>query len=154
MILFDWVLWHINHSRLFNAKYSVYVHIKYIWFGLIGFYGISTIVVYLMPNPILYIYIEYIWFALVGFYGISTIVDYLIPNPIYIYIYIYMIWFYLVLWHINQVKLFNDNLIFYTYISNMYNLISVGIYGISTSRIFHAKSCLYICIKYSWFVNG
>ena len=25
------------------------------------------------------------WFGLVGFYGISTIVGYLIPNPVYIY---------------------------------------------------------------------
>ena len=30
-------------------------------------------------------------FGLVGFYGISTIVDYLMPNPLYAYIYIYMI---------------------------------------------------------------
>ena len=29
-----------------------------IWFGWVGFYGISTIVGYLMPNP-LYIYIRY-----------------------------------------------------------------------------------------------
>ena len=26
------------------------------------------------------------WFGLVGFYGISTIVGYLIPNPLYTYI--------------------------------------------------------------------
>ena len=24
----------------------------YVWFGLVGFYGISTIVGYLMPNPL------------------------------------------------------------------------------------------------------
>ena len=51
MIWFGWVLWHINHCRLFNAKSSLYIYIKYIWFGLVGFYGISTIVGYLMPNP-------------------------------------------------------------------------------------------------------
>ena len=34
-----------------------------------------------MPNP-LYIYIKYIGFGWVGFYGISTIVGYLIPNPV------------------------------------------------------------------------
>ena len=51
-----WVLWHINHCRLFNAKSSLYIYIKYIWFGLVGFYGISTIVGYLMTNP-LYTYI-------------------------------------------------------------------------------------------------
>ena len=45
------------------------------WFGLIGFYGLSTIVDYLMPNP-LYTYILDIY-DLVGLgwvYGISTIV--------------------------------------------------------------------------------
>ena len=26
------------------------------------------------------------WFGLVGFYGISTLVDYLMPNPLYAYI--------------------------------------------------------------------
>ena len=50
------VLWHINHCRLFNAKFSLYIYIKYIGFGLVGFYGISTIVGYLMPNS-LYTYI-------------------------------------------------------------------------------------------------
>ena len=115
MIWFGGVLWHINHCRLFNAKSSLYIYIKYIWFGLVGFYGISTIVGYLMLNPrytyilniyglvgwvlwhinhcrlfnaksSLYIYIKYIWFGLVGFYGISTIVGYLMLNPLYIYI--------------------------------------------------------------------
>ena len=52
MIWFGWVLWHINHCRLFNAKSSLYIYIKYIGFGLVGFYGISTIVGYLMPNPL------------------------------------------------------------------------------------------------------
>ena len=53
---FGLVLWHINHCRLFNAKSSLYIYIKYIRFSLVGFYGISTIVGYLMPNP-LYTYI-------------------------------------------------------------------------------------------------
>ena len=56
-----------------------------IWFGWVGFYGISTIVGYLMPNP-LYTYIKYILFGLVGFHGISTIVGYLMPIPLYAYI--------------------------------------------------------------------
>ena len=51
----------------------------------LGFYGISTIVGYLMPIP-LYTYILNIWFGLVGFYGISTIVGHLMPNPFYAYI--------------------------------------------------------------------
>ena len=56
MVSFGLVLWHINHCRLFNAKFSLYIYIKYILFGLVGFYGISTIVGYLMPNS-LYTYI-------------------------------------------------------------------------------------------------
>ena len=69
---------HINHCRLFNAKSSLYIYIKYIGFGLVGFYGISTIVGYLMPNLTLYTYIYQI----------------------------YMIWFDWVLWHINPCWLF------------------------------------------------
>ena len=30
MIWFGWVLWHINYWRLFNAKSSLYISIKYI----------------------------------------------------------------------------------------------------------------------------
>ena len=56
MIWLGCVLLHINHCRLFNAKSSVYIYIKYIGFGLVGFYGISTIVGYLMSNH-LYTYI-------------------------------------------------------------------------------------------------
>ena len=52
MIWFGWVLWHINHCRLFNAKSSLYIYIKYIGFGLVGFYGITTLIGYLMPNPL------------------------------------------------------------------------------------------------------
>ena len=143
MIWFGWVLWHINHCRLFNAKSSVYIYIKYIWFGLVGFYGISTIVGYLMPNPLytyisniydlvglafmayqplevnakssLCIYIKYVLFGLVGFYGISTIVGYLMPNPLHTYIK-YMIWFGWVLWHIKNFRLFNTESSLYIYI--------------------------------------
>ena len=87
MIWFGWVLWHINHCRLFNAKSSLYIYNKYIRFGFVGFYGISTIVGYLMLNPLLYIYILNIYrFGFVGFDGISTIVGYLMPNPLYTYI--------------------------------------------------------------------
>ena len=126
LVWFGWVLRHINHCRLFNAKFSTYIYIKYIWFVLVGFYGISTIISYLMPNPLytyildiydlfwlgsrhishcrlfnakssLFIYIKYIWFGLVGFYGISTIVGYLMPNSFHTY----MIRFSWILWHIN-----------------------------------------------------
>ena len=37
---------------LFNAKLSLYTYIKYIGFPLVKFYHISTIVDYLMSNPI------------------------------------------------------------------------------------------------------
>ena len=50
MIWFGSVLWYINHCRLFNATSSLYIYIKSIGFALVGFYGISTIVGYLMPN--------------------------------------------------------------------------------------------------------
>ena len=68
MIWFGWLLWHINHCWLFNAKSSLYIHIEYIWFGLVGFGGISTIVGYLMPNPLYTSYQIYmIWFGLAWF---------------------------------------------------------------------------------------
>ena len=49
---FGLVLWHINHCRLFNAKSSSGIYIKYIRFGLVVFYGISTTEGYLMPNTL------------------------------------------------------------------------------------------------------
>ena len=51
MIWFGWVLLHIKHCWVFNAKSLLYVYIRYILFGLAGLYGISTIIGYLMPNP-------------------------------------------------------------------------------------------------------
>ena len=59
MIWFGWVLWHINHCGLFNAKSSLYIYILNIYdmIGLVGLYGISTIVDHLMPNLYIYIYI-------------------------------------------------------------------------------------------------
>ena len=55
---------------------------------LVWFYGISTIVGYVMPNPFLYIYvyIRYIEFAFVWFYRISTVVSYLMQNSVYAFI--------------------------------------------------------------------
>ncbi len=61
---------HINHYRLFNAKSFLYIYIKYIWFGLVGFYGISTIVGYLMPN-IVFTYIldiyDVVWLGFMAY---------------------------------------------------------------------------------------
>ena len=56
MIWLGCVLWYINYCWLFNAKSLLYIYIEYRGFGLVGFYGISTIVGYLISNPI-YIYI-------------------------------------------------------------------------------------------------
>ena len=80
MIWFGSIHWHINRCRLFNAKYS-YKYYKYLWFGLLGFIGISTIIGYLVPFNIQYY--KYLWFGLVGFIGISTNVGYLMPNTIH-----------------------------------------------------------------------
>ena len=87
LVWFSWVGFYgiINHCRLFNAKSSLYIYIKYTGFSLVVFYGISTSVGYLMPNP-LYIYIKYTGFGWVGFYGISTIVGYLMAIPLYTFI--------------------------------------------------------------------
>ena len=59
-----------------------------------------------------------IWFGLVWFYGISTIVGYLMPNPLYTNILnIYdLVWFGWVLWHINHCRLFNAKSSLYKYI--------------------------------------
>ena len=50
MIWFVWVLKYINHYWLFNAKSFLNIDIKYTAFGLVEFYGISTIVGYLTNN--------------------------------------------------------------------------------------------------------
>ena len=51
-------------------------------FWVVVLYGISTLVGYLMSNPVC---------CLVVFYGISTLVAYLMLNPVYIYIYMYVL---------------------------------------------------------------
>ena len=61
---------------LFNAKFSLYIYIKYIGFGFILIHGISIFVGYLMPNALysLIYPIYMIFFCLAGFQGISTFV--------------------------------------------------------------------------------
>ena len=117
-----WVLWHINHYRLFDVKSSLNIYIKYIGFGSVSFYGISTIIGYLIPNP-LHTYISNIY-GLVGFYGISTIIGYLIPNPLHTYISnIYgLVGFYGISTIIGY--LIPNPL--HTYISNIYDLVWLG----------------------------
>ena len=117
MIWFGLVLWHINHCRLFNAKSFLYIYIRDIWFGLIGFYGISTIVGYLMPNP-LYTYILNIY-DLVG-----------------------LGW---VLWHINHCRLFNAKSFLYIYIRDIWFGL-IGFYGISTIVGYLMANPVYTCI--------
>ena len=72
----DGFLCHINHCRLFNAKSSLYIYIKYIRFGFVSFYGISTIVGYLMQNP-LYTYIlniyDLVWFGFMAYQPLKVI---------------------------------------------------------------------------------
>ena len=70
-------LWQINPCRLFDAKSSLYIYIKYVWFGFVVFYSISTIVGYLMLNP-LYTYISNIRGSLnkfPDFFRIGTFID-------------------------------------------------------------------------------
>ena len=55
----------------------------------VGFYDISNLVGYLMLNSSFYISIKHTWFGLDSFYGILTIVGYLITNPLSLYIYLY-----------------------------------------------------------------
>ena len=173
---FGWVLWHINHCRQFNIKSTLYIHIKYIGFVLVRFYGVSTVVGYLMSNPLytyilniydvawlglwrinhcwlfnvkstLYIYIKYIWFVLVRFYGISTIVGYLMSNPLYTYI--LNLWFVLVRFYdISIIVGYLMSNPLYTYILNIYDLFWLGLLHIKHCRLFNVKSSLYIHIKY------
>ena len=63
--------------------------------------------------------------CLVGFYDISTIVGYLMPNLLHIYIYIY--------------------------IFKIYNLVWLGLWHINQWRLFIAKYCLCMYIKYIGF---
>ena len=75
MIYFGWILWHINHCRLFNAKSSFYIYILNIY-DLVGFYGILTVVGYLMPNP-LYAYIlniyDLVWLGFMAYQPLQVI---------------------------------------------------------------------------------
>ena len=71
MMWFSLVLWHINHCRLFHTKSSLYVYIKHLGFGLVGFYDISNIFICdFMTNPI-YTYIlniyDLVWFGFITY---------------------------------------------------------------------------------------
>ena len=67
------------------------------WNGLVWFWGISTILGFLIPNPFLFV-------CLFGFYGgILIVLGYLMPNP---YLFVW------VLWHIKHFRIFNAKSIF------------------------------------------
>ena len=147
MIWIGWFLWHINHCWLFNVKSPLYIYIRYTWFCSVGFYGISTIVGYLKPNP-LYTYISNIYdLDWLDLYGKSTIAGFLMPNPLYTHIlYIYMIWIGWFLWHINHCWLFNAKSPSYIYIRYTW-FCSVGFYGISTIVDYLMPNPLYTYIS-------
>ena len=120
MIWFGFVLWHINYCRLFNAKSSLYICIKYIWFGLVLFYGISTIVGYLMPN-FLYTYVLSIY-GLVGF-G-------------------------LVLCHINYYRLFNVKSFLFMHIKYIISKYILLITFLNELSFFFFVFCLFVCFVF------
>ena len=70
------VLRHVNNFRLFNAKSSLYIYIKYIGFGWLGFYDISIIEAYLIQNP-LYTYIleiqDMVWLGFMAYQPFQVI---------------------------------------------------------------------------------
>ena len=131
LVWLGWVLWHINHCRLLNAKSFLYLYIRYIWFGLVGFYGISTIVGYWMPNPF-YTYILNIY-DLVWLGWVLWHINHcrLLIAKSFLYLYIKYIWFGLVWWHINLCRLLNAKSFLYIYIKYIWFGL-VWFYGIST----------------------
>ena len=114
--------WHINHCWSFNAKYSIYIYIRYIWFGLVEVFGISTIVDYLLPNTlytnILNIY-DMVWLSFMAYQSFAV---YSMPNPLY------------------------------TYISDIQNLVWLIFMAYQPCRLFNPESFLYIYWIYViWF---
>ena len=124
MIWFGWVL--VNHCRLFNALYTCILNIY-------EFYGIATIVVYLMPNPLYTDISRYIRpFSLVAFYGIHWLSLCKRISQILFYIYIKYIRFGLVgFYGISTIVGYLMPNPLYTYVLNLYYLVWL-FYGIST----------------------
>ena len=73
------VFWHINHCGLLNTKSSPYKYIQYTWFGLVLF-------VFIAHQPLSVIWCQILFIQIYS---------------------IYMIWFGLLLGHINHCRLFN-----------------------------------------------
>ena len=76
LFLLLFILLSSSHHRQLVAFHCFII--VFFWGG-VKFYGISTIVDYLIPNSF-YTYILNAWFGLLCFYGISTNVGFLIPN--------------------------------------------------------------------------
>ena len=72
-----------------------------------------------MPNPIYILYIRYFLFGLVGFYGTSIIVGYLMPNPIYRYLLDIYDLVFVGSYGISTIVLFNAKSFLFTYIKYM-----------------------------------
>ena len=64
LVWFDLVLWHINHCRLFNVNSFLYMHVKYLGFGLVwfGFMAYQPLQVIQCQK---YIGFGLVWFGLV-----------------------------------------------------------------------------------------
>ena len=123
-------------------KTSLYIYIKYIWFSLVGFYGISSILGYSILTPLYpWIYQIYmIWFSW-GLWHINDCWLYNAKSSLFIPIeYIYMIWFCWVIWHIDDYRLYNVK-----------SSLCWVLWHINDYRLFNVKSSLFIYIKYIWF---
>ena len=122
------VLWYINHCRLFNARSSLYIYIKYIGFGWVLWY-INHCRLFNAKSS-LYIDIKYIWFSLLVF--LWHINYYLMPNPLYTFILNIYDLAGLGLWDINHCRLFNIKSSLYIFIKHIwFGLIRFGFYYIS-----------------------
>ena len=153
-------LWHITLWRLFNAKSSLYIYIQYIWvwFGLVGFCGISLFEDYSMPNP-LYTYIFNIYeydFVWLGLWHITLWRLFNAKSSLYIYIQYIRVWFGLVgFMAYHPLKVIQCQIIFIHIYSIYTSMIWFGwvLWHITFWRLFNAKSSLYIYIQYIrvWF---
>ena len=110
-----WFGWSINHCRLFNAKFSVYI---YMGFFLGGGYGISTIVGFIIPNSI-YTYICCCFFSFMAYQPLKVTSS----QILFIHTYDFLRGG---LWHINHCRLHHPKFYLYIY------MIFWGSYGIST----------------------
>ena len=115
MIWFDWVLWQIDLCRFLKCKSSLYTYIKYIGFGLVAFYGKSTSVGFLKPNP-LYTHITNIYDLVWLGFMTNRPMQVFKMQILFIHIYqIYRIWFGCVLWQIDLCRFFKAKSSLYTY---------------------------------------